>query len=111
MGCLSSNAPQFMYPQVSSWMEEVNPGVSSRIISYIIGVDSLRATDDTIMNSEGNGDIRLRLDGLFEQENHAVQFIKEFMALYTNGPAGGGGIRLVFTFKTLSLHLRTIKRN
>lgn len=84
-----------IYLQVRSWMMEVNPGVASRIISYIIGVDSLRANADTVVKREGNGDIRLRMDGLFEQESHAVQFTKEFIALYTNGPAGGGGIRLV----------------
>ncbi|XP_048422133.1 uncharacterized protein LOC103932335 isoform X2 [Pyrus x bretschneideri] len=37
-------------------------------------------------------DIRLRMDGLFKLKEHAVQFIREFTALYTNGPAGGGGI-------------------
>jgi hypothetical protein len=33
------------------------------------------------------------MDGLFELEEHAAQFLEEFIALYTNGPAGGGGIR------------------
>ncbi|KAL9258615.1 hypothetical protein AKJ16_DCAP17353 [Drosera capensis] len=37
-------------------------------------------------------DLRLRMDGLFKQKEQAVQFTKEFTALYTNGPAGGGGI-------------------
>ena len=40
-----------------------------------------------------NEDIRLRMDGLFERKEHAVQFNRDFTALYTNGPAGGGGIR------------------
>lgn len=35
------------------------------------------------------------MDGLFEQKDHAVQFASEFTALYTNGPAGGGGIRWI----------------
>jgi hypothetical protein len=78
-------------------MEEIFPGLNHRILSYIIGHDSLKAT-----SSNGNAspqrtsdDIRLRMDGLFEQKEHAVQFTREFTALYTNGPAGGGGIRLI----------------
>jgi hypothetical protein len=38
-------------------------------------------------------EVRLRMDGLFEQRVHAIKFTEEFEALYTNGPAGGGGIR------------------
>ncbi|KAL3814850.1 hypothetical protein ACJIZ3_016118 [Penstemon smallii] len=77
---------------VRAWIEELYPGISNNVVSYIIGLDSLKATcmGDTLpMDSE---DIRLRMDGLFEKEEHAVQFTKEFTALYTNGPAGGGGI-------------------
>ncbi|KAF5744361.1 hypothetical protein HS088_TW08G00964 [Tripterygium wilfordii] len=79
---------------VRSWMEEVCPGVNSCIISYIIGHDSLKAIsiDDNCSLEKANKDIRLRMDGLFELKEHAVQFTKEFTALYTNGPAGGGGI-------------------
>ena len=40
-----------------------------------------------------SNDVRLRMDGLFELKAYAVQFTREFTALYTNGPAGGGGIR------------------
>lgn len=76
-------------------MEEIFPGLSHNILSYIIGFDSLKAA-----SSNGNAspqrtseDIRLRMDGLFEQKEHAVQLGREFTALYTNGPAGGGGIR------------------
>lgn len=39
-------------------------------------------------------DVRLHMDGLFELKQHALHFVNEFAALYTNGPAGGGGIRL-----------------
>lgn len=76
-------------------MEEIIPGVSNRIISYVIGLDSLKATSNYNDTSFWNAsdDIRLRMDGLFEQKELAVQFSKEFTALYTNGPAGGGGIR------------------
>lgn len=76
-------------------MEEAIPGVGDRIVSYIIGLDSLK-----VARSNGDSsslqkitDVRLRMDGLFEKEEHAAHFAKEFMALYTNGPAGGGGIR------------------
>ena len=78
-------------------MEEVFPGVDCRILSYIIGHDSLKATsiDDNASLLKTIEDIRLRMDGLFEFKEHAVQFAREFLALYTNGPAGGGGIRSV----------------
>lgn len=47
-------------------------------------------------------DVRLHMDGLFELKQHALHFVNEFAALYTNGPAGGGGIRLK---KKLSMRL------
>ncbi|KAI3835433.1 hypothetical protein MKX03_034523 [Papaver bracteatum] len=80
---------------VRSWMEEVFPGVSNSIVSYIIGLDSLKATgkdDSTLRSRRDNEDIRLRMDGLFDRKEQAIHFVKEFTALYTNGPAGGGGI-------------------
>ncbi|KAJ6686226.1 PROPIONYL-COA CARBOXYLASE [Salix purpurea] len=79
---------------VRSWMEEVFPGVSCNLASYIIGLDSLRTTSihDNNISCGASEDIRLRMDGLFELKEHAVQFKTEFTALYTNGPAGGGGI-------------------
>ncbi|KAL2478785.1 hypothetical protein Fot_47799 [Forsythia ovata] len=77
---------------VRAWMEEMYPGTSNHIISYIIGLDSLKAVSRDNKLPRAGEDIRLRMDGLFEQEKHAIQFTKEFTALYTNGPAGGGGI-------------------
>ncbi|XP_008232790.1 PREDICTED: uncharacterized protein LOC103331890 [Prunus mume] len=78
---------------VRSWMEEVIPGVSSHVVSYIIGLDSLKATSlSDSASSRMVSDIRLRMDGLFKLKEHAVNFVREFTALYTNGPAGGGGI-------------------
>jgi hypothetical protein len=75
-------------------MEEVIPGVSSHVVSYIIGLDSLKATGVSDNAScRMVSDIRLRMDGLFKLKEHAVQFVRDFTALYTNGPAGGGGIR------------------
>lgn len=79
-------------------MEEVVPGVNHNILSYIIGLDSLKTAssrDDPPLWRTSE-DIRLRMDGLFELKDHAVQFTKEFIALYTNGPAGGGGVRSFF---------------
>lgn len=77
-------------------MEEVFPGSNQRILSYIIGLDSLKAacTDNDPLLLRASQDIRLRMDGLFELKDQAVEFAQEFTALYTNGPAGGGGIRL-----------------
>lgn len=60
-----------------------------------MGYDSLKAIggDKDSYSSKQVMDARLRMDGLFELEEHAAQFVEEFIALYTNGPAGGGGIR------------------
>jgi hypothetical protein len=60
-----------------------------------MGYDSLKAIggDKDSYSSKQVMDARLRMDGLFELEEHAAQFLEEFIALYTNGPAGGGGIR------------------
>lgn len=79
---------------VRSWMEDSYPGINNRIISYIIGLDSLKTVCNESFTSIAAGcrDIRLRMDGLFEVEEHAVKFVREFTALYTNGPAAGGGI-------------------
>ncbi|KAF3796222.1 hypothetical protein EJ110_NYTH03293 [Nymphaea thermarum] len=79
---------------VRTWMEERVPGVQDHIASYIIGLDSLRVLEINEHDSyiEHVKDIRLRMDGLFDLKDHAVHFIKEFESLYTNGPAGGGGI-------------------
>ncbi|KAF4386738.1 hypothetical protein F8388_006693 [Cannabis sativa] len=79
---------------VRSWLEEILPGISSSVFSYIIGLDSLKATsiDDETSSSAARNDVRLRMDGLFELKEHAILFTREFTALYTNGPAGGGGI-------------------
>ncbi|KAG9441140.1 hypothetical protein H6P81_016994 [Aristolochia fimbriata] len=90
--CVSrAQAAEFL---VRSWMEELSPGVSDKITSYIIGLDSLKASDINEKTScaKHSYDIRLRLDGLFEKKEHAIQLVREFTALYTNGPAGGGGI-------------------
>lgn len=75
-------------------MEEVYPGVGDCIVSYIIGLDSLKARSiDRSSSVTTNEDVRLRMDGLFELKEQAIQLTNEFTALYTNGPAGGGGIR------------------
>ncbi|XP_062087193.1 uncharacterized protein LOC133794027 [Humulus lupulus] len=80
---------------VRSWLEEIFPGINSYVFSYIIGVDSLKATSigDDASSSAASNDVRLRMDGLFDMKEHAVQFTRDVTTLYTNGPAGGGGIR------------------
>ncbi|GKD30319.1 hypothetical protein Tco_1241097, partial [Tanacetum coccineum] len=45
----------------------------------------------TIM-PRGCEEIRLRIDGLFGKEKHAIGLTKEFTSLYINGPAGADGI-------------------
>lgn len=67
----------FICFQVRCWMEESYPGINSRIISYIIGLDSLKAVSSDSITSIAAGcrDIRLRVDGLFEAEEHAIKFV------------------------------------
>lgn len=98
-------------------MEEVFPGVSCNVASYIIGLDSLKTISIHDNNTSYGAceDIRLRMDGLFELKEHAVQFETEFTALYTNGPAGGGGVRsissefvLLIVFKIRSSSLKEV---
>ncbi|KAG0491581.1 hypothetical protein HPP92_004979 [Vanilla planifolia] len=89
---LRAEAADFL---VRSWIDEKYPGVKDTIVSYVIGYDSLKiANSNTAKNSftEQLMDIRLRMDGLFKKKEHAIQFVEDFMALYTNGPAAGGGI-------------------
>ncbi|WVZ63027.1 hypothetical protein U9M48_012704 [Paspalum notatum var. saurae] len=91
-GCLKrAQAAEYL---VRSWIGERYPGIDEKIVSYVIGYDSLKAVggDKDGYSSKQVRDARLRMDGLFELEEHAIQFIEEFIALYTNGPAGGGGI-------------------
>lgn len=87
-------------------MKETCPQVGDCIISYIIGHDSLKSVSVDEGNSCGEQvlDIRLRMDGLFGLKEHAAQFVEEFIALYTNGPAGGGGIGFVFLFYVIFLY-------
>ncbi|XP_010523028.1 PREDICTED: uncharacterized protein LOC104801448 [Tarenaya hassleriana] len=96
---------------VRSWMEETVPGVNHRILSYVIGLDSLKATSNSAESSSWQPcrDVRLRMDGLFERKEHALQLTKEFTALYTNGPAGGGGISTGYR-KEIFLEKRLVNR-
>ncbi|XP_057454582.1 uncharacterized protein LOC130746081 isoform X2 [Lotus japonicus] len=98
---------------VRSWMEEILPGLNHHVLSYIIGFDSLKATttssNENASPQRTSRDIRLRMDGLFEQKEHAVQFASEFTALYTNGPAGGGGISTGYK-KDILLEKQLVRR-
>ncbi|GLJ21458.1 hypothetical protein SUGI_0395810 [Cryptomeria japonica] len=92
LGCVKrATAADYL---VRSWIEQMYHGTQDHIVSYIIGVDSLQAhSADLHPLSTGEPmDIRLRMDGLFSSKDHAVHFTQECEALYTNGPAGGGGI-------------------
>ncbi|CAM0905835.1 unnamed protein product [Alopecurus aequalis] len=79
---------------VRSWMDERYPGTEEKIAAYIMGYDSLKTVGGNKDSHSAKEviDARLRMDGLFDQEEHADGFVQEFIALYTNGPAGGGGI-------------------
>ncbi|CAM6084334.1 unnamed protein product [Calypogeia fissa] len=81
---------------VRSWMEESVAGSSDSILSYVIGKNSLGIApvhQADVPNAELQ-EVRLRMDGLFKSQAHAQRLTEEFGALYTNGPAGGGGISL-----------------
>lgn len=88
---LRAKAADFL---VRSWIDEKYPGIKESIISYLIGYDSLKTASGSnrYSSSEQLMEVRLRMDGLFKLKEHAIHFAEEFMALYTNGPAGGGGI-------------------
>ncbi|KAH9540771.1 hypothetical protein CY35_14G023300 [Sphagnum magellanicum] len=82
---------------VRTWLEESYPGTSPCILSYEIGQNGLQVYplhDEQVPEIVRLTpiEVRLRMDGLFEQRVHAIKFTEEFEALYTNGPAGGGGI-------------------
>jgi hypothetical protein len=82
---------------VRTWLEESYPGTSPCILSYEIGQNGLQVYslhDEQVPEivRPTAMEVRLRMDGLFEQRVHAIKFTEEFEALYTNGPAGGGGI-------------------
>lgn len=92
LGCVKrASAADYL---VRSWMEGRAPGTQELIVSYIIGLDSLQAHSSDVhpLSSMEPMDLRLRMDGLFNLKDHAVHFTQEFESLYTNGPAGGGGI-------------------
>ena len=84
--------------KVMAWMEESFPESSTKIMAYLIGMDSLLIHPSPLLRriTDDISDVRLRMDGLFPSEEQAIGFMHEFEALYTNGPAGGGGIRLAF---------------
>uniref|UniRef100_A0A7I4EKM2 Uncharacterized protein n=1 Tax=Physcomitrium patens TaxID=3218 RepID=A0A7I4EKM2_PHYPA len=96
---------------VRAWLEETYSGVSSCILSYHVGLDSLQIFPPGVPTSGRPvmNEVRLRMDGLFESQKQASKFIQEFEALYTNGPAGGGGIRTGLNHEIL-LHKSLISR-
>ncbi|KAH7438310.1 hypothetical protein KP509_04G009600 [Ceratopteris richardii] len=77
-------------------MEEMFPHSNDRILGYLIGVNSLLIAPNELSKSTQALEVRLRMDGLFDSEEQAMQLMRDFEALYTNGPAGGGGIRCLF---------------
>lgn len=72
-------------------------GGALRLRVDLIGALSILADDAGNMLSEqapGNGrDIRLRVAAVHEERHVAETLLREMNALYTCGPAGGGGVR------------------
>ncbi|XP_020984079.1 uncharacterized protein LOC107459969 isoform X2 [Arachis duranensis] len=93
---------------VRSWMEETFPGggLNECIHSCIIGFDSLKACS---LDNNTSQDIRLHMDGLFQHKDHALRFTTQFTALYTNGPAGGGGVSTGYK-KEILLEKQLVRR-
>ncbi|KAG0609704.1 hypothetical protein M758_7G007800 [Ceratodon purpureus] len=96
---------------VRAWLEETYHGLSSCILSYHVGQDSLQiyASHELALAKPVANEVRLRMDGLFETQKQASKFVQEFEALYTNGPAGGGGIRTGLNHELL-LHKSLVPR-
>jgi Acyclic terpene utilisation family protein AtuA len=57
----------------------------------IVGVDPLVGPDGTVV--AGSGECRLRLAAIAGDRSTVTRLGEEVTALYTNGPAGGGGVR------------------
>ncbi|HWL30335.1 MAG TPA: hypothetical protein VNQ97_15670, partial [Burkholderiaceae bacterium] len=63
----------------------------------LIGATSIFGDDDgELLRQHGGGaarDVRLRIAGAHAEKEIAEQVLREVTALYTCGPAGGGGVR------------------
>jgi hypothetical protein len=58
----------------------------------LLGVDPIAGIDG--LDLPGSGECRLRLAAIAEERAAAARLGEEVTALYTNGPAGGGGVRV-----------------
>lgn len=67
----------------------------------LIGVSSILGDDDgrtlAATAATDKRDVRLRLAAAHDDRPEAERLTREVMALYTCGPAGGGGVRTAFT--------------
>lgn len=77
------------------------PGLTLRV--DLIGVLSILGDDDGRMFSAtpdaGARDVRLRVAATHSERSQAELLAREVMALYTCGPAGGGGVRTSLTIR------------
>ena len=73
----------------------------------LIGVQSVlnNAQDSALLNSQNAEatDVRLRVAGVHPSRNVVERLVGEVTALYTCGPAGGGGIRSAITARLRSV--------
>jgi hypothetical protein len=73
----------------------------------LIGVQSVlnNAQDSALLNSQNAEatDVRLRVAGVHPSRNVVERLVGEVTALYTCGPAGGGGIRSTITARLRSV--------
>ncbi len=72
-----------------------------RLRCDLIGVASVFGDDDGRWIAQQDllaaGDVRLRVAGAAQERAHVEQVMREVLALYTCGPAGGGGVRTAIT--------------
>lgn len=66
-------------------------GLLDPLTVEIVGVDPIAGPDGADL--PGSGECRLRVAAIAESRSVAERLGEEMMALYTNGPAGGGGAR------------------
>lgn len=79
------------------------------LIEYI-GANSIFHTDLNQISDDGFREIRVRVTGKTKDMAQAYLISEEVEALYTNGPAGGGGVRK-YTTEIIGIVSALIERN
>ncbi|MGW6795311.1 acyclic terpene utilization AtuA family protein [Streptomyces chartreusis] len=73
-------------------VRERTAGLFRQLHEDLLGVDPIRQPDGLLL--PGSGRCRLSLTAQADDADEAARLGEEVTALYTNGPAGGGGVRV-----------------